>query len=459
MRYLYLLYFLILPLQANASLENQINQLLKENYRTSFAIKAINLATGKEIYSYHPYQRMLPASVLKSFTAYAALEYLGPQFTYNTLILADKNNITSDGMLRGDLYLKFAGDPSLTIDDLSRLIKQANLKEITGKIIIDDFIFDQNYFADGVSWDDHKFCFSAPSSAIAIGNNCFNPIFEPSKNIGELAILTGDSFANINNEIITQNDKSCSPELKANPDNSYSLNGCIDIESKAIPLKIAYQDPRLMIKALVAKLLKEHHIVWNKQIIFAKSPEAMAIIAQHNSKPLHELVSNMQKESDNLAANNISKTIGAAYYKKQGNFKNGVKAIQEIIATKANIDFSETRMVDGSGQSRYNLIAADNLSSLFISAYNNKKLWPYFSQSLAILGVDGTLKERFAEHPHLHSKIYAKTGGMQGANSLVGYIHKDDGQILVFSIISNGYVGPKDKLNKVIAQILDILHK
>jgi len=459
MKNLYLILFLLIPIKSFAHLTHDIDSILAKNQKTSFAIKIIDLKTEKEIYSYHPYQRMIPASVNKSLTAYAALKYLGPDFIYHTEIKIDQEKLVNN-ILEGDLYIKFTGDPSLTTDDLTNLISHLKIKTITGKIIIDDSIFDLNYFANGISLDDRKFCYSAPSSAIVVDKNCFIPMLSPGSKEGELAILSNNDkqVANINNEIITKNDENCSPELLEHPNNLYDLTGCLDIKNQPIPLNIAYQDPRLMISDLISLLVKEAGIDWKSgEIIFAKAPEKVKIISQHNSKPLSELIINMQQDSDNIAANNIGKTIAAHYYKKQGNFARAIQAIQEIINPETKIEFSDIRIFDASGQSRYNLIAPEDFIRLYSAAYRDKKLWSYFYKSLAVLGNNGTLKDRFIDIPHLHGKIYAKSGSMSGISSLVGYFFKDDGQILVFAIMSNNYVGPRKELENIIGEILNSL--
>lgn len=444
---------------ADASqLAEKINQILESNEarRLNFSIQVNNLKTGEEIYSLNPYKSMTPASTTKSFTAYAALEFLKPDFTYTTDILFDKTKINSDGILSGDLYIKFSGDPSLTRQELAQLIsklKSYNIKEIDGNIIIDDSIFDQGYQAPGWPWDDSKFCFAAPTSAIVINKNCFYLNLSPGVAKNDLSKLSSSSkyFVTIRNEIMTEKNQKCSPELEAHPDNSYDLTGCIDIKSERIPLSIAYQNPRLMIEPLINKLLTKQNIKINGKTLFNPTPSEYKVMLQHKSKTLDILVKDMMKISDNIAADNFIKTIGAHYYKTQGNFANGVKAIKEILSN-TNIDSSQIRLFDGSGGSRYNLIAADQLVQLYTAAYNNKDIYSYFYNSLPISATDGRLEKKLT-HSDLHGKINAKTGTMAGVSCLSGYLTKDENQILVFAIMINGHA-EKSYINKIMEQIL-----
>ncbi len=449
LKYIIILYpFLI---QAN----DKIDRLFEDNQeltrKINIAIQVRDLKTGEGVYSLSPDRLMIPASTTKSFTAYCALEYLRPDFTYSTQILFDKSKIDTNGVLSDNLYIKFSGDPSLTRDEFSKLIldlKKYNINSINGDIVIDDSVFDQYYKADGWSWDDGKFCFAAPTSAIVIDKNCFYLDLSPSKTIGEPATLAGGSLVDfMKNKIITQDDPSCSPDLRAYQDNYYILTGCIDIKAKTIPLSIAYQDPGRMGFNLIKKLFNKHKIDSPRKVAFFKptSPE-YKVMLEHKSLPLAELVKQMHKTSDNIAADNFLKTIGAKYYNTQGSFKNGTKAMAEITGNK------EMRISDGSGGSRYNLVSPNHLVDLFILGRKNQ----IFYDSLMLSGADGPLEARFPES--LNGRIRAKTGSMSGVTNLVGYLTKDDGQTLVFAIMINSCMDKKS-CDKLTDQVLEILAK
>jgi serine-type D-Ala-D-Ala carboxypeptidase/endopeptidase (penicillin-binding protein 4) len=437
----FFLIFLLIPALSFAL--DDIEQALKPYPELNVSIQLKDLKTGKEIYSRNPYQLMTPASVTKSFTTYAALKYLTPNFTYKTDIL-EKD---------GNLYFKFSGDPTLTKEDLSKLIAKLKKQPIK-QVFIDSSIFDQIYKSDGQPWDDGKFCYAAPVSAIVINKNCFRAIFKPAETIGTLAKLNSSStiFANINNNVLTKKDPTCCPDLVANPDNSYNLNGCINLDSETLFLNVAYQNPELMLKGLIKKLLEEKKLAFSPKINFKKTPPNAKLIASHTSVPISEIAKKMHKISDNLMADNLLKTIGTNYYKTQGNFKNGTKAMLKILLP---LDLSKTRFKDGSGISRYNLISAKDLVNLFTAAYQDKNIWPSFEASLPISSTDGTLERRFLDYPDLRGKIRAKTGYMGGVNTLAGYINQDK----VFAIMINGNIESTKIANQLSDSIVAILAK
>ena len=69
----------------------------------------------------------------------------------------------------------------------------ASIKTIEGNIVIDDSIFDQGYQAPGWPWDDSKFCYAAPTSAIVINKNCFHLNLSPGTAKNDLSRLSNSS--------------------------------------------------------------------------------------------------------------------------------------------------------------------------------------------------------------------------------------------------------------------------
>jgi len=209
-----------------------------------------------------------------------------------------------------------------------------------------------------------------------------------------------------------------------------------------------------MIYDLILDVANGNEFNFSKRIFFANVDQDAELIQVIKSEEISELIKQMLKYSNNLAADSIAKTIAAEYFKNQGNFINVTKAFAEIIFNKARINPEKIKIIDGSGSSRYNLISAEQMLEILSYAYKNKNIFPYFIESLPTLGQSGTLENRFADYKNLDSKIFAKTGGMQGLNNLAGFIIKAKQPDLVFVIMINGHIGTKNILNKVIDQIV-----
>ncbi len=428
--------FIILTLFINFdSASEEIENIIKKNDSFFISILAKDLKNGKKIFSYNSSKSMIPASVVKSFTTYASLIYLGPNFKFKTSISKDQNN---------NIYIKFYGDPTLSRENLKNLIDQLP-QEKYRNIYIDTEYLDDQYFGDGWSIEDTKFCFSAPSSTVVVDKNCFRGLLKPGNKLGDYASLILSDNIEFENNIITKEDPNCEAELKAKEGNYYLFSGCIDINSQPLKLNVAYQDPKLMIEKTVKEFSSK--IDFSGEIIFKTSNPDTYIIAEHYSPPLSQIIKVIQKDSDNLIANILLKALGAEYFSKQGSFKLGIKALYQILSSEINLSTESSRLVDGSGSSRYNLLTSEQIVSLFLKAYSNK----YFYNSLATSSLDGTIKEFLKNHPHLSLK--AKTGSMSNIYNIAGYLNNK----IAFSIMINGHILKNKETAQLLESIIDKL--
>ncbi len=90
------------------SLTAAINRIISDKSQKNavFGIKIINADTGTVLYGKNPDEPLIPASNMKLITSYCALQYLGPEFRYQTIVGLDKGNLVIIGSgdpLLGDL--------------------------------------------------------------------------------------------------------------------------------------------------------------------------------------------------------------------------------------------------------------------------------------------------------------------------------------------------------------------
>jgi len=162
-------------------------------------------------------------------------------------------------------------------------------------------------------------------------------------------------------------------------------------------------------------------------------------LQEHDSKPLSVLVLEMMRKSDNLFANALFKTIGAHYNKRSASWENSSTAEKAILEAN-HIDTTGMRIIDGSGLSRDNRVTPEQLSQVLVAAYQDPAIRNVYLQALPVGGINGTLKNRLGTRDII-GKVRAKTGSMHGVSSLSGYVETQSGEMLVFSIIVNDFVG------------------
>lgn len=359
-----------------------------------------------------------PASTLKLVTALAAKLELGDTFRYTTQLEKEGNN----------LILRFSGDPSLTTKDLEKLFDQAEIKQIKGDLIIDQTAFTGYEKGVGWPWDILGVCYSTPSSAISVDGNCVMASIYTNAN-GTTRVFTPPHqpvVVSTNAKAVTrqqQKDRYCDLDLSATQTNHYQLSGCLVKQDNPLPLNFAVQNPFLYSSAILHNTLEKKGIKLAGTIKLAPQPSTFGKpVAFHHSEPLPVLLEHMLKDSDNLYANNLSKTLGAHYFKQAGSFKNGTEAIKQILKKKAKINLEDSILEDGSGLSRNNRMTPQQMYSIlkYIKAQDHKL-------NLIILmpksGENGTLKYRSSmTKAPVKGQVIAKSGSLFATHNMAGFV-------------------------------------
>jgi D-alanyl-D-alanine carboxypeptidase/D-alanyl-D-alanine-endopeptidase (penicillin-binding protein 4) len=449
----------------NLILSRRINHTLKrfkENINIGIVVRKIK--SNRMLYHKNANRLYAPASNMKILTAVAGLVELGANFHYPTQLKIPRA-YHSGATLNGNALLKFSGDPSLTSADLFSLIgklAEHGIHTIKGSLLIDDGAFIGANFGKGWMWDDFHLCYSAPVNAAILDHNCMTVTVQPSKHTDRFAKIRttkNQKFTPIINEILTTKQPTlpCKIKVHTNAQNRFTLQGCILQQGPAKRLDLAIPKPTLYIKQVLKKILAYYKITLTGDIIEGSTSEPMRVLVKHMSKPFPILLEHMMKRSDDLYAEVFAKSIGAAYYNKQGSWNAGMKAIRSVFSNEIHINLNHAKIVDGSGLSRYNLITPNDLDKVLQYAYTNFAIKPEFTASLPIAGVDGTLKHRMYWDKS-KSAIRAKTGSMRSVSSLSGYAKTRHHGIVSFSILINGfakhldhYRALEDKICKILA--------
>ena len=399
---------------------------LPQGSRVSIAIEPLN--------SNQPYlttsnrdQFFPPASTLKVVTALAAKLALGDEFQFKTQLEANQR----------DMVIRFSGDPTLTSQDLKQLLtlaRQQGITTIKGDLWLDNSAFNGYERAVGWPWDITGVCYSAPSSAITLDENCVQASIYANKD-GSTRAYTPEHFpiylSTTAKTISKQRyeETHCDLELITTPDNHYQLSGCLVERSKPLPLKFAVQNPSLYTQRTVHTLLNQLNIklIGNVKV---GSPEISNLkpIATHYSAKLPELLTVMLRKSDNLIADNVTKAIGQHYFSLPGSYNTGTEAIKQVISEKTDINIERNKIVDGSGLSRNNRFTSADMTALL------RYIWQHDDQLglIALMpsaGTNGTLKYRSSmRNDPIKGQLIAKSGSVYGSYNMAGFGLNKQGQ-------------------------------
>ncbi len=120
------------------------------NSKAASGAVAVDLTTGRTLFSRHPDLPLAPASNEKLTVAFAALRELGTSYRFRTEIFG--RGYQEGSVWHGDVFLKGFGDPTLTslqVDRLATQISMLGITHITGRVFGDESWFDAARTAPG----------------------------------------------------------------------------------------------------------------------------------------------------------------------------------------------------------------------------------------------------------------------------------------------------------------------
>jgi D-alanyl-D-alanine carboxypeptidase/D-alanyl-D-alanine-endopeptidase (penicillin-binding protein 4) len=159
------------------------------------------------------------------------------------------------------------------------------------------------------------------------------------------------------------------------------------------------------------------------------------VLATRVSIPMAEDLMVTSKISQNLHAELTLRLLGKLEG-SDGSLAQGTRVVRQFLIG-AGVDDGDFFFYDGSGMSADDRIAPRALTRLL--TYASHQPWgAAWRQTLPVAGVDGTLSDRFRTSP-LKGRLWAKTGTLNEANALSGYLTGASGKTLAFSIMVNGH--------------------
>lgn len=414
-KFLKIFLFLLIPISSFADVTsrddivNKVRSILsKVPAGTNTSIIIYNPLSQDTILAQNHTLPMIPASVTKLFTTATALTIMGGDHFFSTKLFTDDFN-TDDGIINGNIYLKGFGNPLFTDDQLNEMVaalSKAGITEITGDVIGDDTYFDDIYVRDDWIPNEKANVKLPPISAIVLNRNQSMI----SRNVGKRT------------RRYTQNVK----------------------------------NPPLFAAEKLKEALSSVDIRINGSIRIGATPSNSRIIHESRSS-IREVISLINKNSDNFLAEILFKAIGAEATKKQGNSLYSQQAILNFIESNG-IYKPGTSVVDGSGISRFDQVTLSAVVGLLEKMYFDLNSFDDFYNSLSIAGIDGTLKNRM-KGTAAENNFRGKTGTLNGVTSISGYVTTNGGEELIIGIMFefnrggwNFYRGIQDEIISLLAE-------
>lgn len=456
-----------------ASLSTLIDTTLARDDFTGsiWGVVIVDLESGETLYERHPHTLFTPASNTKLFTTAAALEQLGPAYRYRTRVYAD--GVVRDSVLEGNLVVRGAGDPTIgghtQEDDPTAVfrawadsLRTAGINRITGHIIGDDNIFDDTRLGYGWSWDDTPYYYAPELGGLAFNENTVDLTIEP-----RLVGLPGHvRWQPLNTDYVTVVNETVTMAAHKEEDEAYER----PLGQNTLYLRTKLPQGRTEEESLTVSNPTRYFVHVLRQVLVQQgiavggapldvdelervpdyAAPSMRPVASYDSPPLSEIARELNRESNNLYAEQLLRTLGVeqpvdSVDAEPGSAEMGIEAAMRTYVN-ARIDTSRIQFVDGSGLSRHNLVTPRAIVRLLqhMWTHPSEAVSSAFYASLPVGGRNGTLEYRFRGRARAQGRVRAKTGTLSHASSLSGIVRTADGTPLAFSVLCNHHLTDTD---------------
>jgi D-alanyl-D-alanine carboxypeptidase/D-alanyl-D-alanine-endopeptidase (penicillin-binding protein 4) len=438
-------------------LRSSLNKIFANpNFANAFWGVAIqSLDSGEILYEQNSGKLLMPASNMKILTAISALKTLGPDFVYETIVEVDQT--IRDGVVKGNLMVVGTGDPTISADDLNDWalqLKGTGLTEVDGNIMGDDSAFEADRLGFGWSWDDLPYYYATETSALQFAENAITITITAGEANKPVTVKKepDTSYVRVEENVQVIADAERSVQWIYKPETrtifvsgTLPANGS-DYGSFAINNPAAYF-AHCFKETLERNGIRVRGTAGVAPAEIAGGTPAVQLIT-HKSKPLKEILTTLLKESQNLYAETLLKTIGG------GKTNEGIKVVESTLAGMG-IPASSVVVLDGSGLSRYNYVTPMAFVTMLRAIYHDDASQVFYN-ALPVAGVDGTLKSRM-KGTAAENNVHAKTGSISNVRTLSGYMKTLDGEMIVFSLLANNFNAPSEEANAIQDQVVELL--
>lgn len=386
-----------------------------------------------------------PASVMKLVTTFAALELLGPAYTWDTSVSTDGS--IAKGALNGNLYIQGSGDPKLVMERL--WLMQRRLQDRGVKVIVGDVVLDRSAFQlppiDPAYFDNEPFRpYNAVPDALLVNYKSMTMSFMPDAAAGVARIAYEPAIANMNlpATVPLVNTKGGCGNWRAALKANFAVAGQIQFAGgypaacEENSWSVAPAAPESFAPRVFEGMWREAGGKITGQVRFGAVPQGAAPLMRFDSPSLTEVVRDINKYSNNVMAQQVFLTLG-----KQragvGTFEGGRQAVAQWWSERMG-GMSQPTVDNGAGLSRDARVTAGGLAKMLSVAWTSNVM-PELMASMPIVGVDGTMKKSKSSAV---GGAHLKTGTLRDASAIAGYVNGANGRRWVVVALANSDNAP-----------------
>ena len=409
---------------------------------SALSVVIIDPDNGRVVLSQLPDAPRSPASTIKTVTTFAALDMLGPTFTWHTR--AAIRGTLAGGVLDGDLVLQGGGDPYITLErwwSFAQSLRAKGLRAIHGDIIIDDTAFSLPAEDPGAFDGKPNRSYNVLPDALMVNFQTVEFRLAANSDTREVEINASPAPFNlvIDNHIRFAAGR-CTPssgrvdfKVASEAWDRVEFSGALSPNCAERSFSRVLLKPASYAYGTFVQLWRELGGEFTGKLRIEQSPADAKAFSTFDSLSLAEIIRLTNKFSSNLMARHLLLTIGSERFGAPATLEKGAQTLAEWGAERG-FDLQGLDIDNGSGLSRSTHISVLQMARI-LSAACRSRFAPEFMASLPLAGLDGTLRSRMKSSPA--GAVRLKTGHIDGVSGVAGYVTSPSGKLYVLVSLVN----------------------
>ena len=445
-------------------------------WRTArWGLLVVDVTAGDTLLSHDADRMFMPASNQKLLTAAVAMQQLGPDYRWRTPVML-RGRQRGDTWY-GDLLVAGSGDPTFSdamrggvaasaFDTVIVALNARGIKRIVGDVLAFGDAFTGPTTGFGWQADDFDASYSAAVDELMFNEGELTVRVYGGAKLGapvRVVRMPTSTYPPLSVKVETRTPPTRADRVEAAYDSVggvLQLTGSVAVGDSA-SVTVAYRHPGDAFRAA----LRERMIAGGVRVVAVPArklsrrgqakADSVKLTAPSDtlivlvSPPLRDVLPKMQKPSQNQIAELLFRTSGR--FASGDGSADSARAVGVRTLAGFGVDAGEIAYRDGSGLSRHDYLTPRAIVKV-LDAMRRSAWFDVYRDALPLAGVDGTIANRM-KGTAAAGNAHAKTGTVDKARALSGYVTTADGHLVLFSMLCNNYT----VANREIERVQDLL--